>query len=174
MCDCKPLNLPLKHREKFQVSQANFLRFNYNENNIASRQVNDSNYQLVQVKVTHERKTVKMQVQFISTPQPRQLQGDTGANTSTTDNLALLHYFQPFYIPEEVGVFLNNNDSLDIVTLKATRTGYIYVLSDQGTTMRWETVYTPNGSRTVLSPDNYLNNSTENYYSFQYCGNRDN
>ena len=39
--------------------------------------------------------------------------------------------------------------------------------------MCWETVYTPNGSGTVLSPDNYLNNSTENYYSFQHQGNCD-
>ena len=104
-----------------------------------------------------------MQVQFINTSQPQQLQGDTGTNTSATDNLALLHDFQPFDTPEEVGVFLNNNDSSDVVTLKATGTGYIYVLSDQGTTICWETVYTPNGSGTVLSPDNYLNNSTENY-----------
>ena len=79
-----------------------------------------------------------MQVQFINTSQPRQLQGDTGANTSTTDNLALLHDFQLFDTPEEVGNFLKNNDSSDVLTLKANRIGYIYVLSDQRTTMRWE------------------------------------
>lgn len=70
-------------------------------------------------------------------------------------------------------MFLNNNDSSNVVSLKATGTGYIYVLSDQGTTMHWETVYTPNGSGTVLSSNNYLNNSTKNYYSFQHQGNCD-
>ena len=40
--------------------------------------------------------------------------------------------------------------------------------------MRWETVYTPNGSGTVLSPDNYLNNNDENFYSFNHRGTRQN
>ena len=102
------------------------------------------------------------------------LQGDTGANTSATDNIALLHDFQPFDELEEVGVFLNNNDSTDAVSLTATGKDFIYILSDQGTTMRWETVYTPNGSETVLSPDNYLNNNDKNFYSFNHRGNRNN
>ena len=117
---------------------------------------------------------VKMQVQYINTQQPQQLQGDTGTNTSATDNLALLHDFRLFDTQEEVSVFLNNNDSSDVVTLKANGIGYIYVLSDQETTMRWETVYTPNGSSTVLLPDNYLNNNTDNYYSFQHRANCNN
>ena len=49
---------------------------------------------------------------------------------------------------------------------------YIYMISDQGTTMRWETVYTPNGSGTVLSPDNYLFNQPNEIFEFQQCGNR--
>ena len=40
--------------------------------------------------------------------------------------------------------------------------------------MCWETVYTPNGSGTVLSPDNYLNNNDENFYSFNHRGTRQN
>ena len=46
------------------------------------------------------------------------------------------------------------------------------MISDQGTTMRWETVYTPNGSGTVLSPDNYLFNQPNEIFEFQQCGNR--
>ena len=93
---------------------------------------------------------------------------------SVTDNLALLHDFQPFAVAEEVGAFLNNNDSIDAVTLEARGKGYLYILSDQGTTMRWETVYTPNGSGTVLSPDNYLNNNDKIFYSFNHRGTRQN
>ena len=158
---------PLKDRQKFKIAQADFLPFNFNENGFVREPVSDSNFQSVQHKPTLKRKKIKMQVCFTNrTALPQQLQGDTGANTSATDNLALLHDFQPFAVAEEVGVFLNNNDSTDAVTLEATGKGFIYILSDQGTTMHWETVYTPNGSGTVLSPDNYLNNNDENFYSF--------
>ena len=51
--DCKNLNLPLKHQQKFQVMSANFLPFNYNENGIARKPANDSNFKLVQIKLTH-------------------------------------------------------------------------------------------------------------------------
>ena len=50
---------------------------------------------------------------------------------------------------------------------------YIYMISDQGTTMRWEKVYTPNGSGTVLSPDNYLFNQPDEIFEFQQSGNKD-
>ena len=46
------------------------------------------------------------------------------------------------------------------------------MISDQGTTMRWETVYTPHGSGTVLSPDNYLQNQTDKIFEFQQSGNK--
>ena len=80
-----------------------------------------------------------------------------------------------FEQPEENGVFLNNNnDSSDVVSLTATGKGFIYIVSEQGMTICWETVYTPNGSGTVLSPDRYLNNNSNRYFSFQQYANQNN
>ena len=46
------------------------------------------------------------------------------------------------------------------------------MISDQGTTMRWETVCTPNGSGSILSPDNYLFNQPDEYYELQQSRNK--
>ena len=62
-----------------------------------------------------------MQVKFINITLLQQLQGDTGVNTSATNNITLLHDFQPFEKPEEVSIFLSNNDSSDVVSHTATK-----------------------------------------------------
>ena len=61
---------------------------------------------------------------------------------------------------------------MEAITLEAHGIGYIYIISDQGTTMRWETVYTPQGSGTVLSPDNYLQTQNNKIFEFQQSGNK--
>ena len=103
---------------------------------------------------TQTKKMVKSQANFIATG-THCLQGDTGTNTSTTNIIWLLHEYQLFYIPEVVDIYLQNNNSTEPTIFKAYDKGYIYILSDKGTTMRWETEYTPHGSGTVLSLDNY-------------------
>ena len=70
--------------------------------------------------------TVKLQVNFIAVGTP-QLQGDTGANTSVTDAIGILHEYQQFDKPEVVGVYLQNDDSMEPTTFKAYRKGYIYI-----------------------------------------------
>ena len=90
------------------------------------------------------------------------------------DAIQILHKYQRFEVPEIVGVYLQNNDSMEPTTLKALGKGYIYLISDQGTTMRWETLYTLDGSGTVLSPDNYLQTHLNFYCAFHQSRNRDN
>ena len=52
---------PLKDRQKFNIAQADFLPFNFNENGFVREPVSDSNFQSVQHKPTLKRKKVKMQ-----------------------------------------------------------------------------------------------------------------
>ena len=98
------------------------------------------------------------------------LQPDTGANMSATDNLAVIHDYTPYDTPSDVGVFSTSDDSLSSV-LQAFGEGYMKILSDQGTTMRWHTLYTPDSTGTVLSLDNYQR--SHNYSKFQQEGQLD-
>ena len=62
---------------------------------------------------TYKRKNVKIQINLLKTVKTK-LQGDTGANTSTTNQLKLLHDYWPFKTTESVGVYLQNNDSSEV------------------------------------------------------------
>ena len=164
-------HLPLTDRQNFEPTPKEFLPFDFNDSFRFPDRVT-KNQTSVRLEPTFKRKTVKLQVNFAARA-PR-LQGDTGANTSATDALQILHDYQEFEVPEIVGVFLQNNDSTEPTTLKALGKGYICLLSDQGTTMRWETLFTPDGSGTVLSPDNYLQTHPKFYRAFHQSGNCDN
>ena len=58
-------------------------------------------------------------------------QGDTGENASATNNLEIIHDYKPFDIPEPVGVYYEEDK--DATMLTAEGTGYILIISDQGT-----------------------------------------
>ena len=44
------------------------------------------------------------------------------------------------------------------------------MISDQGTIMRWTTVYTSKSTGTVLSPDNYQRSNNPKFNAFQHTG----
>ena len=68
-------------------------------------------------------------------------QGDTGANTSATNNLSIIHDYRPYKTPQSVSVFLDEKENATQLT--ADGTGYINIISDQGNIMQWKVVYTP-------------------------------
>ena len=95
-----------------------------------------------------------------------QLQRDTGANISASNNHALHHDYQLFKKKENVEVYFQNNDSTERIMLQVYRAGYLYIISDQGTMICWETLYIPQDFGTVLSLDNYLNTHSDEYFEF--------
>ena len=91
-------------------------------------------------------------------------QGDTGANASATNRLEIIHDYKPFDVPEPVSVFYEGDKTQTLLT--AMGTGYILIISDQGTVMRWKVVYTPKSSGTVLSPDHYHRSNKDKLFGF--------
>ena len=118
-------NLPLTNRQNFEPAPKEFLPFDFNDSFRLPDWVT-KNQMPVHHEPTFKRKTVKLQENFIAAGTPK-LQGDTGANTSATDTIQILHKYQKSHEPEVVGVFLQNNDSMEPTTLKAYRKGYIYI-----------------------------------------------
>jgi hypothetical protein len=94
-------------------------------------------------------------------------QGDTGANCSTTGTIDIIHNYIKFAVPQEVGVFSDDETS---TTLQALGEGVIKILSDQGSIMKWTVLYMPLSSGTVLSPDNYHSTHKSKYYAFYHLG----
>merc|ERR1712078_925780 len=80
-------------------------------------------------------------------------QGDTGANTSATNRIDIIHNYIKYDIPEKVSVFIDNEETA--TTLEAEGFGQLFFVSDQGNIMKWNVVYTPKSGGKVLSPDNY-------------------
>ena len=100
-------------------------------------------------------------------------QGDTGANVSASNNLEVIHEYKPYKTPQAVGVFSASGEEHED-TLMAEGEGVMKMISDQGTIMRWTTVYTPNSTGTVLSPDNYQRSNIPKFNAFQHTGKLDN
>jgi hypothetical protein len=94
-------------------------------------------------------------------------QGDTGANSSATDTIDIIHNYVEFETPQEVGVF---SDDKTGSTLQAVGEGVIKIISDQGSIMNWTVSYTPNSSGTVLSPHNYHTTHNSKLFAFYHLG----
>jgi hypothetical protein len=94
-------------------------------------------------------------------------QGDTGANCSATDMKEIIHNYEEFPFPQDVGVFSDDETGS---TLQALGEGVIKIISDQGSIMEWTVLYTPLSSGTVLSPDNYHKTNQSKYYAFYHLG----
>ena len=77
----------------------------------------------------YRRKKVKLQINLLNVQNTvaTNIQGDTGANTSAMDILEYLHDYKPFQRVESVGVYLQNNNTSETVTLEAHGSGYIYI-----------------------------------------------
>ena len=99
-------------------------------------------------------------------------QGDTGANTSATNRLDIIHNYIKYDTPEKVSVFIDDEETETI--LEAEGIGQLHFVSDQGNIMKWDVVYTPKSGGTVLSPDNYHRTNQSKIYSFYQSGNSDN
>ena len=98
-------------------------------------------------------------------------QGDTGANTSATNNLNLIHDYREYQKPQPVGVFLQEETE---TILTANGSGYLNIVSDQGNIMQWKVVYTPQSNGTVLSPDSYHQMHRPEIFGFYQTGNNHN
>jgi hypothetical protein len=94
-------------------------------------------------------------------------QGDTGANSSATDMIDIIHNYVKFETPQEVGVF--SDDKMGS-TLQALGEGAIKIISNQGSIMNWTVLYTPKSSGTVLSPDNYHTTHNSKLFAFYHLG----
>jgi len=100
-------------------------------------------------------------------------QGDTGVNVSVSNNPKVIHEYKPYNTPQAVGVFSASGEEHED-TRMAEGEGVMKMISDQGTIMRWTTVYTPKSTGTVLSPDNYQRSNIPKFNAFQYTGKLDN
>jgi hypothetical protein len=94
-------------------------------------------------------------------------QGDTGANCSATDIKEIIHNYEEFAIPQDVGVFSNDETGS---TLQALGEGVIKIISDQGSIMEWTVLYMSLSSGTVLSPDHYHKTNQSKFYAFYHLG----
>ena len=65
-------------------------------------------------------------------------QADTGANTSATNNLSIIHEYKPFETPQSVSVILDEDTGSNLLT--ADKAGYINIISDQGNVMQLNVV----------------------------------
>ena len=91
------------------------------------------------------------------------------ANVSATNNPDVLHEYKPYTNPHVVGVFSASGEQHED-TLMAEGEGIVKVISDQGTIMRWTTVYTPKSTGTILSPDNYQGSNNPKFNAFLHTG----
>ena len=99
-------------------------------------------------------------------------QGDTGANTSATNQLDIIHDYIEYKTPQQVSVFIDDEETETM--LEAKGSGYILFVSNNGNIMKWQVVYTPQSNGTVLSPDNYHRMHRPTIYAFYQYGNSDN
>jgi hypothetical protein len=80
--------------------------------------------------------------------------GDTGANCSATNNISLLWNYQPLSKPIPI-VTYQGQDKRSVNSFEAVGTGIIKMIVDD-TTINWLTLYTPNSTGTIISPDRYM------------------
>ena len=116
---CKNLKLPLIDRKEFLLKPNNFTPFVFSDvslTNLPARVSEDQNS--VRHEPTYKRQKIKLKVNLLKTTSAMRLQGDTGANTSATDQLELLHNYRPFKKKENVGVYFQNKDTADVRTLQ--------------------------------------------------------
>jgi hypothetical protein len=82
------------------------------------------------------------------------IQGDTGANCSATNNLALLWHYQPLKHPIPIITYQGKNKDTPH-KFEAIGTGIIKMIVED-TTINWLTLYTPDSTGTIISPDRYM------------------
>jgi hypothetical protein len=82
------------------------------------------------------------------------IQGDTGANCSATNNISLLWNYRPLNKPIPI-VTYQGQDKRTVNNFEAVGTGIIKMIVDD-TTVDWLTLYTPNSTGTIISPDPYM------------------
>ena len=100
-------------------------------------------------------------------------QADTGTNVSASNNPNVIHEYKPYDTPHAVGLFsASGEEHEDTLMVKAE--GVMKMISDQGTIMRWTTVYPPKSTGTVLSRDNYQRSNIPKFNAFQHTGKLDN
>jgi hypothetical protein len=97
------------------------------------------------------RKTINIQVQRFKSDN---IQGDTGANCSATNNKNLLWNFKTLPKPIPI-VTYQGTDNPTTDNFEATGTGIIKMIIDD-TIMEWLALYTPNSTGTIISPDRYM------------------
>jgi hypothetical protein len=79
------------------------------------------------------------------------MQGDTGANCSATKNLSLLWNYQPLNNPIP-NITYQGKYHDETTDFQAIGMGIIKMIVDN-TTIDWLTLYTPNSTGTIISPD---------------------
>jgi hypothetical protein len=99
------------------------------------------------------------------------IQGDTGANCSATNNRDILWNYKELETPIKIVTYQGDHENRISHNLEAIGTGLIkMVIKD--TTLSWLTLYTPNSTGTIISPDRFMmdNGHVE---EFQHIGKRD-
>ena len=112
--------LLLSDRKEFLLRPDDFTPFVFNDvslTNLPARVSEDQNS--VRHKPTYKRQKIKLKVNLINTSTTTKLQGNTGAITFAMDCLDLLHHYKPFEHKENVGVFFDNKDKTEAITLEA-------------------------------------------------------
>jgi hypothetical protein len=82
------------------------------------------------------------------------IQGDTGANCSATNNRTLLWDYKPLETPIPITTYQDQNNTMT-TQFEAIGTGIIKMIVDD-TTIDWLTLYTPNSTGTIISPDRFM------------------
>jgi hypothetical protein len=79
------------------------------------------------------------------------IQGDTGANCSATNNISLLWKYWPLTKPIPIVTYQGQDEST-VHNFEPVGTGIIKMIVDD-TTVNWLTLYTPNSTGNIISPD---------------------
>ena len=95
------------------------------------------------------------------------LQGDSGANMGATNDKSLLWNYRTFSQPIKVETY--DKSTTTDTPIEAPGMGIIKIIDDNGNVMDWSTLYTPNSSGTILSPQRYMRE--QKYTSWTQEGN---
>jgi hypothetical protein len=82
------------------------------------------------------------------------IQGNSGANCSATNNRSLLWNYQSLEQPILIVTYQGKDKAIPN-NFEAIGTGIIKMIVDD-TTINWLTLYTPNSTGTIISPDRYM------------------
>jgi hypothetical protein len=100
------------------------------------------------------------------------VQGDSGANVSATNDKSLLWEYETFDNPIPVTTYgedaMNQNEPS---SCQAIGKGIIKLISDDDQILRTTALHIPNSTGTIISPDHYMR-TTKGIHSFNHRGDR--